>query len=54
MEIELDIEALEKDIQRVFKKIPSTTTDTLSAIFIIQTLDEAFEKVAGRKLSTKY
>ena len=54
MEANVEIDVLEKEIQRVFKKLPSVCCDINSVLFIIQTLDNAFKEVSGRPVSTNY
>ena len=54
MNLTVKKDILEKEIQRVFKKLPSITTDTASLIYIIDDLDKKFEADFGSKISTNY
>ena len=54
MKIEVEEEVVEKEIQRVFKKLPSICCDAMSHIYIIDALCERFREDFGREISTDY
>lgn len=54
MGIDVETDVLEREIQRVFKKLPSICCDVNSHLFIIQVLCDAFKNASGRELSTDY
>jgi hypothetical protein len=54
MNVTVNKDILEKEIQRVFKKLPGITTDTASLIYIMDALDKKFEADFGSKISTDY
>lgn len=54
MEIEVNKETLEKEIQRVFKKLPNIVCDANSLIYIINALDAKFEQDFKCRISTNY
>ena len=54
MEINLEADLLEKEIQKVFKKLPNICCDVNSHLFIIQVLSDAFKNLTGRNISLNY
>ncbi len=54
MVVSVDPKTLEKEIQRVFKKLGGICCDINSHLFIIQALDDAFKNLTGRNISTDY
>lgn len=54
MEMTVDHKTLEKQIQRVFKKLGGICTDVPSHLFIIQALDDAYKNLTGKNISTDY
>lgn len=54
MEIELNSKTLEKELQRLFKKLPDICCDINSHLFIIQVLDDAYKKLTGKPISIDY
>lgn len=50
-EMSVDKQALITDIKRVFKKLPSITTDTNAMFFIGQAMLDAYKKLTGEELS---
>lgn len=51
MNINLNENILEKEIKKVFKKLPFICSDTSSIVFIINALDESFEALTERHIS---
>ena len=54
MEINIDTKILEKEIQRVFKRLPKICSDVSSHIFIIQTLCDGYKELTGKDISLDY
>lgn len=54
MGIEVDANTLEKEIQRVFKNLPSICCDVMSLLWIVKALDDKFYEMTGRYTSTNY
>lgn len=52
--IQVDKEVLEKEIQRVFKKLPSICCDTTSHLYIMDAILRKFKQDFGVEVSTKY
>lgn len=50
----VEVEVLEKEIQRVFKKLPSICSDVNSHIYIIDALCRKFKADTGRDISINY
>lgn len=54
MKINIDTKILEKEIQRVFKRLPKICSDVSSHIFIIQTLCDGYKELTGKDISLDY
>lgn len=54
MEMEVDEKTLEREVQRVFKKLGGICCDVMSHLWIIKTLDDGFKEMTGRNISTDY
>ena len=54
MGIEVDANTLEKEIQRVFKNLPSICCDVMSLLWIVKALCDKFCEMTGRNISTDY
>ena len=52
--IQVDKDVLEKEIQRVFKKLPSICCDTASHLYIMDAILRKFKQDFGVEVSTKY
>lgn len=50
----VDEELLEKDIQRIFKKLPRICSDINVIICIIEILNSSFNELFGRYISGDY
>ena len=54
MEMKVDLKTLEKQIQRVFKKLGYICTDLPSHLFIIKALNNAYKNLTGKDISIDY
>lgn len=52
--MEVDKNILEKEIQKVFKKLPSICCDTASLLYIYDVLCRKFKNDFGVDISTNY
>lgn len=50
IELTGDIKALERETKRVIKQLPHICCDTMSMLFIMQTLLDAFKEASGYDL----
>lgn len=54
LNVEVDTDLLEKEIQRVFMKLPSICSDTASHLYIMDAVLRKFKQDFGVEVSTNY